>query len=122
MNSKVKRPKNITSAVLPRGKRHCEKNYDLYLISIPAFVVIIVFYYFSECTSVQLAFKNFIASKGILGSPWVGFEHFHRLFSGYNFERILKNTLVLSLYQLCVGFPLPIIFALMLNEVGNKAF
>lgn len=121
MNSKVKTAEKHNVGVLASWKRDIAKNYDLYLISIPAFVVIIVFYYF-PMYGVQLAFKNFIASKGILGSPWVGFEHFHRLFSGYNFERILKNTLVLSLYQLCVGFPLPVIFALMLNEVGNKAF
>lgn len=121
MNSKVKTAEKHNVGGLASWKRDIAKNYDLYLISIPAFVVIIVFYYF-PMYGVQLAFKNFIASKGILGSPWVGFEHFHRLFSGYNFERILKNTLVLSLYQLCVGFPLPVIFALMLNEVGNKAF
>lgn len=60
--------------------------------------------------------------KGITGSPWIGFENFTRLFSSYWFPIIIKNTLTLSLLNLVVGFPIPIILALLLNEVNNGRF
>jgi len=71
---------------------------------------------------VQIAFKDFMASKGILGSPWVGFEHFQRFFRSFYFKNIITNTLRISLLSLAVGFPIPIILALLLNEVGNKTY
>ena len=71
---------------------------------------------------VQIAFKDFIVTKGITGSPWVGFAHFERFFNSYYFWRLIKNTLGLGLYELLVGFPIPILLALMLNEVKNKFF
>ncbi|MBW7456433.1 ABC transporter permease subunit [Paenibacillus sepulcri] len=70
----------------------------------------------------QIAFKDFSVSKGIMGSEWVGFAHFKEFFHSYEFTRILKNTVGLSLYTLLAGFPLPIIFALSLNYVGNRSF
>lgn len=68
---------------------------------------------------VQLAFKEFIARDGIWGSPWIGFENFERFFSSYNFIAMLKNTLGISVYSLIVGFPLPILFALLLNYIRS---
>mgnify|MGYP005794075971 FL=1 len=68
---------------------------------------------------VQLAFKEFIARDGIWGSPWIGFENFERFFSSYNFIALLKNTLGISVYSLIVGFPLPILFALLLNYIRS---
>lgn len=68
---------------------------------------------------VQLAFKEFIARDGIWGSPWIGFENFERFFSSYNFIALLKNTLGISVYSLVVGFPLPILFALLLNYIRS---
>ena len=68
---------------------------------------------------VTLAFKDYIIKKGILGSPWVGFEHFRRFFRAYNFKQLLTNTLGISVYSLLVGFPIPIIFALMLNYLNR---
>ena len=67
---------------------------------------------------VQIAFKNFRVTKGIAGSEWVGLEHFRKFFSNPSCRALIKNTLVISLYSLVVGFPLPIIFALTLNEVA----
>ena len=64
---------------------------------------------------ILLAFKDYKVKKGILGSPWVGFEHFERFFSGYNFWGLMKNTLGISVYSLAVGFPIAIIFAIMLH-------
>ena len=71
---------------------------------------------------VQIAFKNFFANRGILGSPWVGLRHFERFFNSYYFWRLLRNTLGIGLYELLVGFPIPIILALSINEVAHKRF
>lgn len=71
---------------------------------------------------IQLAFKNFIEIKGIWGSPWIGFGNFERFFRSSHFWLLIKNTLGISLYSLVVGFPFPILLALMLNEVSNKYF
>ncbi len=96
------------------------KNWQLYALLLPALSYFIIFHYV-PMYGVQIAFKNFIANKGIWGSPWIGFDHFTRFFDSYFFWRLIKNTLILSLYQL-VLFPLPIILALSLNELKNGAF
>ncbi|MCZ1181468.1 sugar ABC transporter permease [Bacillus clausii] len=69
---------------------------------------------------VQIAFKDFIAAEGIWGSPWVGWEHFIRFFESFYFERLIGNTIGLSLYNLVIGFPIPIILALLINEIRYK--
>ena len=97
------------------------KNYQLYILILPAFVYFLIFCYL-PMYGVQIAFKDFIANLGIVGSPWVGFKHFERFFNSYNFLLILKNTLGISIYSLVVGFPMPIILALLLNEVRNGPF
>ncbi len=61
-----------------------------------------------------IAFKDYMPSLGIMGSPWVGFKHFQRFFDSYYFWELIKNTLGISIYSLVVGFPLPIILALAL--------
>ena len=88
---------------------------------LPALVYIIMFHY-KPMYGITIAFKDFSMRKGITGSPWIGFENFTRLFSSYWFPIIIKNTLTLSLLNLIVGFPIPIILALLLNEVGNGRF
>lgn len=70
---------------------------------------------------VQIAFKDYYANRGFLGSPWVGLEHFERFFGGFFFKRLLLNTLILNAYNLIL-FPLPVIFALMLHELRNGWF
>jgi len=69
-----------------------------------------------------IAFKNFIAVKGIWGSPWAGFDHFERFFNSYQFTTVLKNTLLINLYELVVAFPIPIVLALLLNHVTHARF
>jgi putative aldouronate transport system permease protein len=69
-----------------------------------------------------IAFKKFSPMKGILDSAWVGFDHFQTFFNSVYFWRLLKNTLLLSIYSLFWGFPVPIIFALLLNEVREGIF
>ena len=69
-----------------------------------------------------IAFKNFTPAKGIMNSPWAGLQHFKNFFSSVYFGRVLKNTLIISITQLIFGFPAPIILALLINELRNRAF
>src|SRR5690625_3908611 len=96
------------------------RNWQLYVFLLPAITYFFIFHYI-PMYGVQIAFKDYFANLGILGSPWVGFEHFERFFNSYFFWRILKNTIILNAYGLLL-FPLPIIFALMLNELRNGRF
>ncbi|MCS7462865.1 ABC transporter permease subunit [Paenibacillus doosanensis] len=97
------------------------RNWDLYMLVFPVVLYFIVFHYI-PMYGVQIAFKDFIATKGIAGSPWVGFKHFARFFDSYYAWRLIRNTLGLSLYQLAVTFPVPIILALLINEIRNRRF
>ena len=114
-------------AVMPRNKTHKSLwkriilNWELYLFIAPAFFYFLIFCY-GPMYGIQIAFKNFIPTKGITGSPWVGFDHFVRFFHSYYFWDLLWNTLSISLYSLVVGFPIPIILALAFNEVRNGFF
>ena len=118
---KTKFPKSTLTAKTGRlnsaGKVF--RNWQLYLMVLPAVVYIICFAYF-PMYGVQIAFRNFNFKGGITGSPWVGIANFKRLFSSYWFPIILKNTLTLSALSLVLSFPLPIIFALMANEVQHE--
>ena len=86
---------------------------------LPAVVYVILFCY-APMYGLQIAFKNYKVSLGISKSPWVGFRNFTDFFQSYYFGTLLKNTLVLSIYSLIVGFPIPIIVALVLNEMKGK--
>lgn len=97
------------------------KNWELYVLISPVVLYFLLFEYW-PMYGVQIAFKDFIASQGIWGSPWVGFKHFERFFDSYFFWRLIGNTLGISLYELAVGFPVPILLALMINEVRQKMF
>ncbi|MER2262502.1 MAG: ABC transporter permease subunit [Psychrobacillus sp.] len=101
-------------------KRNFLKSWQLYVFLLPALLYFLIFHYV-PMYGVQIAFKNFMANQGIWGSPWIGFDHFTRFFDSYYFWRLIKNTIILSLYQLLL-FPLPIILALSLNELKNGAF
>ncbi|MGX7031068.1 ABC transporter permease [Vagococcus zengguangii] len=98
-----------------------KKNRQLYWFILPAFLVILIFSYI-PMYGIIIAFKDYVPALGIWGSPWVGFKHFQRFFDSYYFWDLLKNTLGISLYSLIVGFPLPIILALALNELKDGKF
>ena len=102
-------------------KKYVLPNWQLYLMVIPALTYFIIFAY-GPMYGVQIAFKDYIATKGIWGSPWVGFKHFERFFNGYYAGRLIGNTLKINILSLIFGFPLPIIFALMLNEIGHTGY
>lgn len=112
---KVVQPKTRTRTIL----RPYLRNWELYLLISPVLAYFIIFEYI-PMYGVQIAFKNFVATKGIWGSSWVGMRHFERFFDSYFFWRLITNTLGVSLYQLVVGFPVPIILALMINEVKQS--
>ncbi|WP_428986984.1 ABC transporter permease [Virgibacillus pantothenticus] len=105
---------------LAKTWKSVKRNWQLYLLLLPTLVFFTIFHYI-PMYGVQIAFKDFYANMGIIGSPWIGFGHFERFFESYYFWRLLKNTILLNLYQLLL-FPLPIILALMLNELKNSAF
>ncbi|MDQ0973571.1 putative aldouronate transport system permease protein [Neobacillus niacini] len=102
-------------------KKSFRKNWDLYLLISPVIAYFIIFHYV-PMYGIQIAFKDFIATKGIWGSEWVGLKHFERFFDSYYFWRLIKNTLGIGIYTLAVSFPIPIIIALMLNEVRNEKY
>ncbi len=102
-------------------RRRVLRNWDLYLLILPVIIYFIIFNYI-PMYGVQIAFKRFAGSLGIWGSPWIGFDHFTRFFKSYYFTQLIGNTLGISLYSLVLGFPMPIILAMMMNEVGSKVF
>ncbi|MCZ8514254.1 ABC transporter permease subunit [Paenibacillus filicis] len=97
------------------------RNYDLYLLFLPTLAYFIIFHYV-PMYGLQIAFKNFNPIKGISGSPWVGFANFERFFESYQLFTIIRNTLGISLYELLVAFPAPIILALMINQLTSERF
>lgn len=97
------------------------KHRELYLLLIPGLVYLLIFRY-APMYGAQIAFKRFNLAKGIVGSEWIGFDHFVRLFSDRVFPRVVWNTLVLSLMKLVFQFPAPIILALLLNELRNPGY
>jgi putative aldouronate transport system permease protein len=94
-------------------------NVELYLLFVlPAVIVTFIFIYI-PMWGAQIAFRDYIPTKGIWGSSWVGLRHFKRFVTSYQFWNLLRNTLGISIYQLFVGFPIPIILALTLNQFKN---
>ena len=103
--------------------KRISRNWGLYLLLLPSLVLLILFAY-KPMYGVVIAFKNYKNSLGILGSPWAEplFKNFQRFFNSYQCETTIRNTLRLSLYSLAVGFPIPIILALMINQITAMRF
>ncbi len=112
---------------LSRDMRHSlilsdfKKNKIVYLMAVPVLLYYIIFHYMPMYGAI-IAFKEFNPVKGILHSPWVGFEYFVDFFTNHYFWRIFKNTVLISIYSIIWGFPAPIIFALLINEIANSKF
>lgn len=118
------RKKNVAGAQKAgaiKNLKRIGRCWQLYVLMLPALVYIVLFAY-KPMYGILIAFKDYSMKKGILASPWVGFKNFERLFSSYWFPIILKNTLTISLLSLVIGFPIPIILALLLNEVKSNKF
>lgn len=95
-----------------------KRDWQLHLLILLPLIYIIIFYY-GPMYGAQIAFRNYRSNLGIVGSDWVGLKWFKKFLSSYNFKDIFSNTVILSLYQILVGFPIPIIFALMLNSLES---
>ncbi|WP_281885134.1 sugar ABC transporter permease [Paenibacillus sp. YYML68] len=93
----------------------------LYFLTIPGIVYYLLFKYVPLAASF-IAFKDYNIFKGVFGSPWVGFKHFERMFEHADFLRILKNTFILGGLDIIIAFPMPIVIALMLNELRIVAY
>ncbi|MHB0860081.1 ABC transporter permease [Paenibacillus sp. SEL3] len=115
-NMKMKKNKRTTESLL-----RMQKHKLLYLMVLPGLVYFIIFKYF-PMGGLVIAFQDYQAFQGITGSPWVGMKHFIRLFTEPTFFMLLRNTLVLFALNIVIFFPLPIILALMLNEVRKMFF
>lgn len=101
--------------------KRMRKNWQMYLMMVPLVVFLLVFSYY-PMYGIIIAFKNYLPSKGIMGSEWTGFEHFTALFALSEFPQAFRNTLIISLLSLLFCFPAPIILSLLLNEVNTKWF
>lgn len=108
-----------------RAGRALRKDYHrykgVYLLLIPVVAYYIIFHYI-PLFGTQIAFKDYQIGKGILGSDWVGFKHFITYFNSYYFFRLIRNTFLISFYYILLGFPAPILLALLICEIRNTRF
>lgn len=98
-----------------------KKDGSLWLFVLPGIIITFIFSYI-PMYGVQIAFRNYNPKRGFMGSTWVGLEHFIRFFNSPYFATTIKNTFSLSIYSMIVSFPIPIIFALMLNSFRHKRY
>ena len=103
------------------AQRSLRRHWQWYLIMVPALLYFLIFKYIPMVNAV-IAFKDYSVVKGIWGSPWAGFKHFNLFFDNPVFWTLLENTLGLSFYALLVGFPIPILLAIALNEIRDGLF
>lgn len=113
--------KSKSNTFAQRFVRDFLMNKYLYLMMIPVLAYYVIFHY-TPMYGAIIAFKDYSPMKGVMGSPWVGLQHFNDFFGSYYFWRILKNTVVISSYSLIFEFPAPIILAVLINEVRNQIF
>lgn len=116
MNQEILKKSKIQLTV-----EHIQKYWILYLMMIPATVLLILFTY-GPMYGIIMAFQDFTVFKGYTGSPFVGLKHFQRLFSAPLFYRLFKNTFMVGVLDFLFSFPAPLIFALILNEVRKVRF
>ena len=113
--------KNIFSDMAKAVKKSLIRHKWLYIMSIPFIAYYIIFHYMPMYGAI-IAFKDYDITLGIAGSEWVGFKHFTDFFKDYYFVRVMRNTLLISVYNLLWSFPAPIIFALLMNEISKGWF
>ncbi|MBO0991918.1 ABC transporter permease [Bacillus sp. SD088] len=97
------------------------KRHQLYLMLLLPMAWYVIFTY-GPMYGLQIAFKEYLPMNGFWGSEWIGFEHFKRFFSSYYFWRLIKNTVTIQLFSLIIGFPIPILLALLVNEIRMNKF
>ncbi|MEN0645327.1 sugar ABC transporter permease [Alkalicoccobacillus gibsonii] len=112
---------NLKAARRKERLKNLKKNKLIYLMIAPGILYFLVYKYL-PMYGLIIAFQDYKPYLGISGSPWVGFAHFERLFQDPDFWMIFKNTIVLFILQLVIAFPIPVILALMLNELRHQFF
>lgn len=119
----VRREEIPVKESLRRACRQIGHNWGLYLLLLPSLALLILFSY-KPMYGVVIAFKNYKNALGITGSPWATplFKYFEKFFKSYQFGTTIRNTLALNLYSLLAGFPIPILLALMINQITAKRF
>lgn len=116
-----------SDAYIPKKKSlfsECKKYYALLIMLIPGFIALLLFNY-KPMYGLLIAFKDYKFKLGVMGSPWAdqyGMEHFIRMFTSGDFLKVLRNTVSISFMKLICGFPMPIILALLLNEMRSKVY
>jgi putative aldouronate transport system permease protein len=111
----------INPSVWSTIEKDFKRNKLIYLMAIPVIIYYLMFEY-GPMYGLQIAFKNYSIGKGIWESPWIGFDHFINFFNNFYFWRLIRNTVLMSVYDLVFGFPAPIILALLLNEIHSSIF
>ena len=114
-------PRDRRAGRLQRIGDHLRREWQLYAMLIPTILWLVIFLY-KPMYGLQIAFKDYSIFRGVADSPWIGLEHFQTLFGSDQFLRALKNTIIISFYSLLFGFPMPILLALMFNEILNQTF
>ena len=113
--------RNQSTLAAGSAKRKLQRYRTLYIMLIPAILFLIIFAYF-PMYGILIAFKDYYVNRGILRSPWVGFEYFQKIFQDPVFWRVFRNTVIISLQRFITGFPAPIILALLLNFIRMERF
>ncbi len=103
-----------------RIRRDFQKHWTLYLLFLPVLAYFLIFKY-APMAGLAISFQNYKAAKGIQGSQWVGFMHFRNFFNDPYLPRLLRNTVTIALSTLIFSFPMPILLALLINELRSKA-
>lgn len=115
--AKIYNIKNIRNSNI----KYLKKEWFLYLMLVP-FVCWYLIFLYKPMYGLQIAFKDYSIFKGIYGSPWVGLKHFIRFINGPYFWRVFRNTLLINVYSIIFGFPVPIILAILFNEIKHVAY
>ena len=120
------KPATIRAADTSTGSRssfvkYFRQNYWLYVFLIPGMVFLLIFKYI-PMGGIMISFQDFNVVKGLFGSPWVGLKHFEFLFQSSEFYRVFRNSLLISLYRMVWGFPVPILLALLMNEMRHQGY
>ena len=102
-------------------KRKIKSNIPLYVLLFPSIILLIMFAYI-PMIGLVIAFKDYSPANGIINSPWVGFKYFTQFFNSVQFGTTMMNTLKISIYSIVVGFPLPILLALLCNQLRTGKF
>ncbi|MCX7031395.1 MAG: ABC transporter permease subunit [Spirochaetes bacterium] len=97
------------------------RSWELYAFLLPTLLYFAIFHY-GPLYGAQIAFRDYLGPLGIWGSPWVGLQNFERFFNSAYFVNLLSNTVILSVLMLVFSFPMPVILALMLNQLGNQRY